>query len=290
MFGYVTINRRELKVKDLETYESYYCGLCMQIRRRYGLLETGALNYDMTFLSILLSGLYEEKGEREKSRCMLQKRHRGPSSCQRVILTKAQEYAADMNFMLAYHNLMDDWMDEKKITARILAGIFHRKYAQAAKRYPRQHKAIVNYVHKLHICEKKGKADIEEAATLTGKAFSEIYVWKEDVWEQPLRQMGFYMGKFIYLMDAYEDVEKDEKTGSYNPLIPLYKSGELEAKTEEYLQLMMGGCCRAFEMLPILDHADLLRNILYSGVWMKFAAVTAKRKKMAEGKKEDGSV
>ena len=285
MFGYVTINRQELKVKDQETYQSYYCGLCRQLRKRWGLLESSSLNYDMTFLAILLSGLYEEEGECRDNKCMLH-----PIQRRELILTEAQAYAADMNFMLAYHNLMDDWLDEKKPSARVMASVYHNKYKKAAKQYPRQHKALVNYVRKLHACEKRGREDVEEAATLTGQAMAEIYAWKKDMWEEPLRLMGFYMGKFIYLMDAYEDVEKDEKSGSYNPLLSLYRSGELEQKTEEYLKLMMGGCCRAFEMLPILDNVDLLRNILYSGVWMKFAYVTGKRHKKAEGKKENGAV
>ena len=286
MFGYVTINRQELKVKDLDTYQAHYCGLCSQLRKRYGLLGSAVLNYDMTFLSLLLSGLYEEKEHVQKNRCALHPTKRG--QCQRV--TRASAYAADMNFMLAYHDLMDDWIDERNITARLITAVYHRKYQKAAEKYPRQHRAIVNYVRQLHRCEKKKSADVEEAANLTGRALAELYVWKEDMWAPHLQQMGFALGKFIYLMDAYEDVEKDRKNGSYNPFLPLYEQNRLEEKAQEYLKLIMGDCCRAFEMLPILQHADLLRNILYSGIWMKFAAVSKKRRHSAEGKKKNGSI
>ncbi len=280
MFGYVTINRQELKVKDFERYQAYYCGLCKQIKSRYGLLETSALNYDMTFLTILLSDLYDEEGKLCKNKCLVH-----PFKHRKQIVGKAGAYAADMNFMLAYHNLMDDWLDEKKISARCLAMFFYKKYKKAAAQYPRQHKALVRYVKRLHVCEKSGKQDVETAATLTGQALAEIFVWKEDIWADTLRQMGFYLGKFIYLMDAYEDVEKDVKSGNYNPFISLYKEHKLEDKAEEYLKLLMGGCCQAFEMLPLIENVDILRNILYSGVWMKFAQVTKKRLNRAEGKK-----
>lgn len=285
MFGYVTINRQELKVKDLDAYQAYYCGLCRLLRKRYGLLGAGTLNYDMTFLSILLSSLYEEEEKKVKNKCVLH-----PVERRTLCVTRAGEYAADMNFMIAYHDLMDDWTDDHKAAAGLTACLFHRKYRETAKKYPRQHRAIVRYVKQLHACEANGRPDLEAAANLTGKAMAEIYAWKEDMWAPLLRQMGFSMGKFIYLMDAYEDVEKDKKSGSYNPLLPLYEEGKLEEKAEEYLKLLMGSCCRAFEMLPILEHADLLRNILYSGVWIKFAAVTKKRQKDAEGKKENGSI
>ena len=285
MFGYVTINRPELKVKDLDTYQAYYCGVCRQLRRRFGMFGALSLNYDMTFLALLLSSLYEEKEERKPNRCLLH-----PFQRRMLIDNEAVRYAADMNFMIAYHDLMDDWYDDRRVVSCLLASWYKRKYRKLAKAYPRQRKALVHYVRELHRCEKEKNPDPEKAAALTGEALAEIYVIQKDMWAAPLRQMGYALGKFIYLMDAYEDAEKDIRSGSYNPLLPLYREQTLEKKGYEYLRLMMGSCCRAFELLPILEHADLLRNILYSGVWMKFSAVTKKRHNDAEGKKKHGSI
>ena len=91
--------------------------------------------------------------------------------------------------------------------------------------------------------------------------------------------MGYYMGKFIYLMDAYDDVEKDSKDGSYNPFKELYKQEGFEEKVRQYLELIMSCCCRAFEVLPIIDNAEIMRNILYAGVWAKYTRETQERKK-----------
>ena len=91
--------------------------------------------------------------------------------------------------------------------------------------------------------------------------------------------MGFYLGKFIYLMDAYEDLEHDKKTGSYNPLLLKEKEQDFDDMCQYILNLMMAECCRAFEYLPIIRHKEILRNILYSVVWIRFAQ---NRKKRAE--------
>ena len=103
MFGYVTINRGELKVRELETYESYYCGLCRVLKDRYGLAGCTMLNYDMTFLGMLLSSLYEEKEEPAKRVCrpgfkrqLLKKKSKKQLS-QTAVVTESLGYAADMN-------------------------------------------------------------------------------------------------------------------------------------------------------------------------------------------------
>lgn len=268
MFGYVTINRCELKVRELEVYQSYYCGLCRVLKDRYGLTGCTTLNYDMTFLGLLLSGLHELEETPKKRVC----RRRDPY-CKSAVYTEALAYAADMNYMLAYHSHMDHWLDEGRFLSLNMVHIMRRNYVQLTKQYPRQSQAIENYVRKLRRLEKKGDMQIEAAANLTGEAMAEIYDWKQDTWSSQLRTMGYYMGKFIYLMDAYDDVEADIKKKNYNPLKELSRQPDFEEKIREYLELIMSCCCRAFETLPILENAQLMRNILYAGVWTKYASI-----------------
>ncbi len=285
MFGYITINRGELKVRELETYESYYCGLCRMLKDRYGLAGCTMLNYDMTFLGMLLSSLYEEKETPAKRVCRpgskkrLEKSLPNSQMPKQAVITESLGYAADMNYMLAYHNHMDNWLDDNSFASLNMVHLMQKKYRSLAKKYPRQHKAIASYIQKLHLCEAANEPDIEAAANLTGEAMAEIYAAKDDVWKDTLRQMGYYMGKFIYLMDAYDDVEKDSKDGSYNPLKELYKQDGFDEKVREYLSLIMSCCCRAFEVLPIIDNAEIMRNILYAGVWVKYTRVMQERKK-----------
>ena len=285
MFGYVTINRGELKVRELETYESYYCGLCRMLKDRYGLAGCTMLNYDMTFLGMLLSSLYEEKETPAKRVCRpgskkrLEKSLSSGQMPKQAVITESLGYAADMNYMLAYHNHMDNWLDDHNLASLNMVHLMQKNYRKLAKKYPRQHKAIASYIQKLHVCEAANNPDIEAAANLTGEAMAEIYAAKDDVWQDTLRQMGYYMGKFIYLMDAYDDVEKDSKDGSYNPFKELYKQEDFDERVRQYLSLIMSCCCRAFEVLPIIDNAEIMRNILYAGVWVKYTRVMQERKK-----------
>ena len=100
---------------------------------------------------------------------------------------------------------------------------------------------------------------------------------------QKLRRMGFYFGKFIYLMDAYEDIEEDLKQGRYNPFTELYKKETFEQDCQQILKMMMAETSKVFEQLPILEDAEILRNILYAGVWTRYGQIRCRRK---ETKKE----
>ena len=114
---------------------------------------------------------------------------------------------------------------------------------------------------------------------------AEIFAYREDFWEPTLRRMGFYLGKFIYLMDAYDDVEYDVKKGNYNPFAKDYIIKGFDDRIKNMLLLMMAETCREFEKLPIIKYADILRNILYSGVWCRFESISRKRRE--EREKED---
>ena len=80
-------------------------------------------------------------------------------------------------------------------------------------------------------------------------------------------------------MDAYEDVEEDMEKGRYNPLIRKFSDPDFEEEMKTILTMMMAGCCKEFEKLPILENAEILRNILYSGVWYRYEMVSQKRRK-----------
>ena len=96
--------------------------------------------------------------------------------------------------------------------------------------------------------------------------------------------MGFYLGKFIYLLDAYDDVEEDVKNGNYNPFSGQYKMETFDEQVRQLLIMMMAQTCREFEKLPIIKYTDILRNILYSGVWCCFETIRSRRKESGEKK------
>ncbi len=283
MFGYININRSELKVKDLDKYQSYYCGLCRQLHREHGRRGQLLLNFDMTFLAILMTSLYELPERSEKRRCMLHPVQR--KDCRRSLATA---YAADMNVLLYYQKFMDDWKDERKTARRVWAATLEKDYEYLCKRYPRQAASLEENVARLSEAERSGCTDIDRVAGYTGAFLAEMFVWKDDMWQGDLRQMGFYLGKFIYLMDAFEDKEKDQKNGSYNIFLLLEKEkGYTEKEAADVLSSMMVECAKAFERLPILENAEILRNILYSGVWTRYAVILEKRRRAEKKQQEE---
>ncbi len=265
MFGYVTVNAPELKVREYEKYKAYYCGLCDVLKERYGFVGQLTLTYDMTFLIILLTSLYEEPLNMKQHRCKVH-----PVKKKNFVYNKFTEYAADMNMILTYHHLMDDWTDEKSKVGFIGATAFRPIYKKLKKRYPKQCKSIGYWLHRLHELEADNETRIDRVSGCFGKLMESLIVYQDDVWSPTLKRLGFYLGKFIYIMDAYDDVEKDIKSNAYNPLKPLADHISFTEKCAFWLNMMMAECTIEFEKLPCVEDVEILRNILYAGVWKKF--------------------
>lgn len=276
MFGYINVNSKELSDEDKKIYQSYYCGLCQRLRAGCGKKGQMLLNYDMTFLIVLLTGLYEPQEKSGDFTCVLH-----PTKKRTFRINEISDYAAAMNVVLAYQNMMDDWKDEHSLPMKTMAGMMRKNYDEIAARYPRQVKAVETYIEELHKCEKQKEDNIDLVAGLTGTMLGELFDWKQDEWSSELKTLGFYMGKFVYLMDAYEDLEKDEKKNAYNPLLKLKKQNknDYECLCRLMFTSIMSECAKSFERLPILLHADIIRNVLYSGVWSKYEYIQLKKKK-----------
>ena len=283
MFGYVTIYEPELKVKDLKKYKAYYCGLCRMLKEKYGFMGQMTLTYDMTFAVILLSSLYENASEAERHRCKVH-----PIKKQMMLRNEITDYAAAMNVLLAYYHMEDDWQDDRKVTSLMTKSMIHGKVRRIIEEYPRQSRAIRSALEELSSCEKEECTDIDRTAGCFGRLMEELFVYREDIWERNLRKMGFFLGKFIYIMDAYEDLPEDLKKGRYNPLRDMYGKDDYEGRMKQILCMMIAESTAEFERLPCLLDVDILRNILYDGVWNRYNKM--QMKKSEEGKNGEKSI
>ena len=272
MFGYVTIYEPELKVKDLKKYKAYYCGLCRMLKEKYGFMGQMTLTYDMTFAVILLSSLYENAAEAERHRCKVH-----PIKKQMMLRNEITDYAAAMNVLLAYYHMEDDWQDDRKVTSLMTKSMIHGKVRRIIEEYPRQSRAIRSALEELSSCEKEECTDIDRTAGCFGRLMEELFVYREDIWERNLRKMGFFLGKFIYIMDAYEDLPEDLKKGRYNPLRDMYGKDDYEGRMKQILCMMIAESTAEFERLPCLLDVDILRNILYDGVWNRYNKIQRKK-------------
>ncbi len=283
MFGYININRKELTDENKKAYQAYYCGLCRRLKATCGTRGQMLLNYDMTFLVVLLTGLYEFADESMEITCALH-----PTRRQSVRLNQATDYAADMNLILAYHNMIDDWRDDRAFVKKAFVKMLDRDYARVMEKYPRQAGAVEMFMKKTVEIEQSRERNLDAVAGLTGEMLGEVFCWKEDEWADELRTLGFYMGKFIYLMDAYEDYDTDLQRNAYNPLVNLNRESgqDFDTLCRLLLTSMMSECAKSFERLPILLHADILRNVLYSGVWSRFEYLQLRKQRAEEKAKK----
>ena len=280
MFGYIAINKAEMKFKDYDLYHSYYCGLCKRLKKCYGIRGQVTLSFDMTFLIVLLTGLYEPETRTDVENCIAHpfKKHTARTN-------QFTDYAAAVNLILTYYKCKDDWEDDRNRRKYISARLLRSQMRQLQKEYPAKMAAVSSNLRKLTALEQKNEQNIDLMAGLFGNIMAELFAYREDEWESSLRKIGFFLGKFIYLMDAYEDVEHDIQSDNYNPFRDAYQNQpDFAENSRKLMTLMMAECSREFEKLPILLHIDILRNILYSGVWCRYYKIAQEKHLSNEAK------
>lgn len=270
VFGYVTANYSELTKEQKERYGSLYCGICRAIHDRASQTARLGLSYDMAFLAMLHMSLYEPEERSGRNNCLIHPLTRRP-----WVENPCIGYAADMNVALSYYKALDDWQDDGSLVGRALSSALEKHMESIQHRWPRQMEAIRSCLARLSRLEKENCPNPDEPAGIFGELMAELLVYREDLWAPTLRKMGDALGRFIYLVDAMQDYDKDEKKGKYNPFLA-YGQGRQEEKWQQILVLTMGRCTDFYERLPLVQDKDILDNILYSGVW------TFRRKKKGE--------
>lgn len=265
MFGYIICNKEGLEQQEIERYQSIYCGLCKTLGDKFGPMERMSLSYDMTFLALFLTSMYEPDEEETQFRCLIH-----PIRKKTAIENPYLDYAADMTIAVAYYKCIDDWEDEHKHISKKYSEILEKNYRKVQVKYPRQCECIAKSIRELKLVENDGEATPDEAVNCSGRMMSELFVYKEDFWSNSLRTFGYELGRFIYLMDAAMDYKKDLKKGNYNPLIKMQRQPE---EMEEIMTLAIGRATEEFEKLPIVQDDHLIRNILYGGVWQQYYAM-----------------
>ena len=274
MFGHVTASVKELSDAQLQRYRSVYCGICRQIRLRSSSFARFALSYDMAFLALLHMSLYEPEEAAGTGACRLH-----PFRPRVWVDNPYIAYCADMNVALAHYKFLDDYEDEGKHCAKFLAERFALDAIR--ERWPRQCEAIESCLRRLQALESEACHDPDTVAGCFGQLMAELFVYEEDMWAPALRQMGFALGRFIYLADAAEDFAKDRKKHRYNPF-----QAEDWQQWETWLVMAMGRCTRFYDILPIVQDKVILDNILYSGVWMRFRTAQRRAEKRKEARHE----
>ncbi len=287
MFGYVVVSEQDLKIREFNLYRSYYCGMCMDLKENYGQTGRLTLSYDTVFLALLLTSLYEPEDLVRDIRCAVH-----PVEKHRTRQNDYTRYAADINIILSYYSCLDDWNDEKDPKKKMFAALLKSKSERACALYPEKAAVIRGKLSELIELERRAgsgeepdltpAALLDRAGSIFGDLLAEVFDCRKDTWSPALRRVGFNLGKFIYILDAYDDLEKDEKNGSFNPLLGMKDKPHLDDYVRGVLTMTLSDCTGAFETLPVVENIDILRNILYCGIWCKFGEVYRKRTGVTE--------
>ncbi len=222
MFGYVIPCREKLNDCEWTNYRAAYCGLCHTLQQRYGFAARFLLNYDFTMLALLLS-------QQEQAPCVSCLRCvSGPIKGRQVrARNKGMDAAADISVLLTYWRVKDELADERglrRIPAMALYVVFYRVFRRARLRYQQLNQRISEQMQVLNQLERDDCASIDRVAD----CFAQIMVamvpsdW-QDRDRRPLEQLLYQLGRWIYLIDAWDDMERDLRRDRYNPILRRYE-------------------------------------------------------------------
>ncbi|RKL62519.1 hypothetical protein DXT63_10805 [Thermoanaerobacteraceae bacterium SP2] len=299
MFGYIKPYKPEMKIKEYEVFKAYYCGLCKELGKRYGLFSRFSLNYEHTFLAIVLSALSDESIDMKLEPCIAH-----PFGKRPVIKNNEYiAYAADMNILLTYYKFQDMKKDEKKFPGTFGSLAFYNQFKKARSKYPEKAFAIEQNLRALDALERERCASIDKAAEPFANLMKEILPYPGMKFEESivpdLEHIAYNLGRFIYIIDAYDDIEKDMKNRSYNPILLQFGKqlknneggdpggsffrGSAKEEAKEWvcfnLTFTLSLIDRSFEKLEFKKNRGIIENVVKIGLYKELERIMKGDKK-----------
>lgn len=264
MFGYVVPDEGELKVKELALYRAYYCGLCKTIGDHYGQKARLFLNYDCSFLALLLSGLTDAPAC-ETGGCIRHIGQKRPIAVSQPSL----KYAAAMNVLLSAERSRDELRDERSVRSAAAGVALWRAERKAADDFPEQAADIAENLKCLAKIEKTAERCTDVPADAFGNLMRNMISKAPGVTQasrQALEWMFYNLGRWIYLIDAWDDREKDSVKGTYNPFLTANTTKE---EASFLIGISLSETEKGYDLVPLVSHSGVLDNIVHKGLKRK---------------------
>lgn len=266
MFGYIKVSKGELKIKEFELYRGVYCSLCKALGKKYGLISRFTLNYDFTFLALLNMSLKDGCDMFSQKRCTFNPLKK----CNFCKSFDNFEMPAAAAMIMAYYKLLDNIADEKgfkKLLYKMLKPFLKSANKKAKAQFPYIEEIVADYIAEQTLLEQQNCTETDRAADPTAKALSKILELcsEESSQKRILNRIGYCLGRYIYLLDAFCDLEEDIKKGSYNVLKNKPKE-EIVPYIKTQIAFCINEACKAFELLEIKKYKPIIGNILYLGL------------------------
>ena len=278
MFGYIRTDDPYLYKKDDVLYNSIYCGLCKSIGKLCGQTARFGLTYDVAFLSVMLHNLSDTDVKIKKQRCVAHWIKRRNVAVPDYI----SEQLAAVNVIMCYYKALDDYNDTGK--RNVKTALFAKGYKRARKKFPRLAKIADDCYKELSMHERALVASEDIAADPFAKLSANIS--KEilnDKSTEATEKVFYYLGKWIYLIDALDDYDKDIATGNYNVFACIYKASsgkDLIEKNKDcifpVLNSVFWNLKQALSEIHFYFNKDLIENVLLRGIPKKTDEVVKK--------------
>ena len=261
-----------MKFKDYDMYKGVYCSLCKSIGKRYGLLARLTLSYDFTFLAILRMAVRENRVCMKKSHCSFNPVKRC-YDCSGSSVDIA--YTADVSMLTFYYKIRDNIADSKffkKLLCKMLMPYANHIYKKAKKNNPVIAEKLGKLIKEQAEAEKRN-AGVDEAADASAKMLAEMVSTDIEASDNTaLNRLGYFLGRWVYLIDAADDYRDDKKTGSFNPFLS-YGENEYRKAAESSLNLTAGEAVKCFNELKVYRFKPILSNVLYDGMFSSMKSV-----------------
>ncbi len=287
MFGYIKPNIGELKVKDYELYKATYCGLCRAMGKCTGCVSKMTLSYDFVFFALVRMALLKAKGEVKMRRCALHLIKRRPM----LEINPTLEYTARASALLTKIKLKDNVNDTRGFS-RFLAKIAGLVSVFFKKTEPN----LIPLAEKIQRCfdellelERAECDSIDAVADTSGRLIGYVASYGLDEAEASVAyDIGYHLGKWVYVIDACDDLAKDVKKGSYN-VLKLVFGEELSESAAQRLRVAMmlelSDMKKAIDKIDFSSHRDveaIIENVAWYGLTAETDKVLEKWSKKEE--------
>lgn len=269
MFGYVKAFKPELKISEYDTYKAVYCSICRSLGKEYGVFAKFILSYDFVFLAMLKLSLEKECCGYKKMRCPFNP----AKKCMRLDKpSESLSFSSACLVIMFYYKLLDDIQDnglKGKLRSGVIYPLFSHYHKKAIKKYPDIEEKVSCLMKKQGEIEQSESKSVDLAAEPTAEMLKYIFAYGENGPKEKriLERLGYLSGKWVYLIDAYDDLDEDIKNKSYNPFLRKYSVKE-EAK--EAAVSLINNCnvemAKSFELLDTKRYKTILSNIIYLGL------------------------
>lgn len=273
MFGYIKPYKPEMKIKEFDTYKAIYCGLCKKLGKNYGLFSRMTLSYDFAFLALISLGLSEKSNGFRNEKCMVNilKKKLCLSPCDDLT------FVSSSAMVMFYYKLKDNYEDgnlKDKILSLLAMPFANNARKKSLKQYPKLDELFNRCMNEQKNIEESKSTSVDKAAQPTAEALSGVFEILSDdkTQRQVLNRLGYLIGRYVYFMDALDDLEEDIKNNRYNVFYNKFIAEEnnninsMKEYAKGTINLTVGQIACCYELLDIKRYKEILDNIIYLGL------------------------